>query len=1046
MAAVSPKKVPRVKPKTYSTCLLYNTGEASAKLVGLSLANCNLSVLSAPKTTAQEDDVELTEVSVPTPEQLTVSDKMSCGYCDAVFAHRPEQKRHYRSDWHRYNLKLRLKGREKVTEEQFEDISGNISSLSGSDAESEAETDSDYQSKTGSGKKLPGSPRKLVNTGHSSTDSESESGYQSEDAARRLPKVYFRNEAGEMLSLYRCVLCHKKSQPAREEDMIAMATQVPDQMYWAVFMAAGGHFAGAVYNKNQMISHKTFHRYVVRAKRGTAQGSRDSQGNAPKSAGASLRRYCEAALTQEIQDLISSWSEYIQKCDRIFLRAPSFNRKIFFAGKNPPFLKDDLRIRLIPFPTRRPTFNEVRRVYETLASIECYGDESHIQDLVPISPPQIFNPETGSLTPRPEDQLSPRQRKLLNRKLGTSPLAADDIQAPVEQDQTNQDDKDENKLKTAVPDHVIKEENMSSSTSTASETELVETMETINLMELKEYSFTRKPKRKKKSAKKRKDSLKCQGEPESNAMEEEKYHLKNSLYTACKTGDKEALRNLLAVLAAPKVIQGQGHSVQGQHDLDSCQNKGQNDTCQNQNQTDLTELQGHDQDKQCQNEASQSQVQILQGQNQEKCQTVMNQYTYSDHRSEEEVNSVHGDSSEGQSIVGQYQSHDENLVMEARKDKVISKTSTKVSWTENVQNTMQESRIVITRQCADRPPTILSKGTDFTGRIDENESNRPVEADGTGIPTDAGHISNSTAEDSMTGLENSGGFKLDETTNSNECDRLRVENENCIPKKTSEQEDENSNCDAVFGTNSTEKNPEKLERPVDSGKVSLKLETCTQDADLKRVWPDFSPVVTTGMLSEPFGDNNTTLLHVAAKEGHGTVVNILMEAGANPAQRDKGGLTPYMVAKDKATRNEFRRFMARWPDRYDYDKAQIPGPLTDEMEAEKKKKEAERKKAQKKAKQEQNKVKKEMEAKQQTEEREKQRFLNLSDREKRALAAEKRLVSQVTGQGSTKPVLSRCFQCGTDMTGKVPFEYLENRFCTSKCLQTHRKSQAQKKS
>ena len=50
-----------------------------------------------------------------------------------------------------------------------------------------------------------------------------------------------------------------------------------------------------------MVVHKTFHRYVVRAKRGTAQSARDSQGNAPKSAGASLRRYNEAALTQVIQ-------------------------------------------------------------------------------------------------------------------------------------------------------------------------------------------------------------------------------------------------------------------------------------------------------------------------------------------------------------------------------------------------------------------------------------------------------------------------------------------------------------------------------------------------------------------------------------------------------------------------------------------------------------------------------------------------------------------------------------------------------------------------
>lgn len=46
------------------------------------------------------------------------------------------------------------------------------------------------------------------------------------------------------------------------------------------------------------MQHKTFHRYVVRAKRGTAQSQRDKQGNAPRSAGATLRRYNETALTQ----------------------------------------------------------------------------------------------------------------------------------------------------------------------------------------------------------------------------------------------------------------------------------------------------------------------------------------------------------------------------------------------------------------------------------------------------------------------------------------------------------------------------------------------------------------------------------------------------------------------------------------------------------------------------------------------------------------------------------------------------------------------------
>jgi hypothetical protein len=30
-----------------------------------------------------------------------------------------------------------------------------------------------------------------------------------------------------------------------------------------------------------------------------------------------------------------------------------------------------------------------------------------------------------------------------------------------------------------------------------------------------------------------------------------------------------------------------------------------------------------------------------------------------------------------------------------------------------------------------------------------------------------------------------------------------------------------------------------------------------------------------------------------------------------------------MVSKDKATRNEFRKFMGLWPDKYDYEKAQV---------------------------------------------------------------------------------------------------------------------------
>lgn len=45
-----------------------------------------------------------------------------------------------------------------------------------------------------------------------------------------------------------------------------------------------GHFAAAVFEGATMVAHKTFHRYIVRAKRGTVQSINDSnrRGNAAK--------------------------------------------------------------------------------------------------------------------------------------------------------------------------------------------------------------------------------------------------------------------------------------------------------------------------------------------------------------------------------------------------------------------------------------------------------------------------------------------------------------------------------------------------------------------------------------------------------------------------------------------------------------------------------------------------------------------------------------------------------------------------------------------
>ena len=56
----------------------------------------------------------------------------------------------------------------------------------------------------------------------------------------------------------------------------------------------------------------------------------------------------------------------------------------------------------------------------------------------------------------------------------------------------------------------------------------------------------------------------------------------------------------------------------------------------------------------------------------------------------------------------------------------------------------------------------------------------------------------------------------------------------------------------------------------------------------------------------------------------------------------------------------------------------------------------------------------------------------LSDREKRALAAERRILASSTENGSAagSVVLSRCYQCGADMSGKAcVIEYCIERNC-----------------
>lgn len=78
-------------------------------------------------------------------------------------------------------------------------------------------------------------------------------------------------------------------------------------------------------------------------------------------------------------------------------------------------------------------------------------------------------------------------------------------------------------------------------------------------------------------------------------------------------------------------------------------------------------------------------------------------------------------------------------------------------------------------------------------------------------------------------------------------------------------------------------------------------------------------------------------------------------------------------------------------DAYDYSKARVPGPLTQEMEA----RQATRKKEQKAARRQREQQQRKQREQEEQEQEERRRFAALSDREKRALAAERRLAAQL---------------------------------------------------
>lgn len=134
--------------------------------------------------------------------------------------------------------------------------------------------------------------------------------------------------------------------------------------------------------------------------------------------------------------------------------------------------------------------------------------------------------------------------------------------------------------------------------------------------------------------------------------------------------------------------------------------------------------------------------------------------------------------------------------------------------------------------------------------------------------------------------------------------------------------------------------------------------------------------VKTKIFNECLDVNNNTPLHLAAVYEHTDLVRFLLLNNANPCHKNTKQQTPYTITQNKEIRDVFKQFAQDNPTKFNYNKAQIPLVVLSAEEM------AEKKRQQRKYKREKEKVRRQVVQVKLAEEREKEKFLGLSDVEK----------------------------------------------------------------
>ncbi|RLN47828.1 hypothetical protein BBJ28_00001742 [Nothophytophthora sp. Chile5] len=267
---------------------------------------------------------------------------LRCGTCEvAAFASLDEQYAHFKSDAHCLNLKRKARGLASLSTEEAEAYL----------AEREGKK---HGENAGEG------------YGSSSSASSASSSEPEEVYTTSEPVVEF-SDGKSVFKVFKNILPNVDDESFNP--YASLAEIRASKFRWAVFLLRSGRFAGAIFDKEKALCHKTFQRYTTRRKQGGAQSASDAGGKA-KSAGATLRRYNEAALKQDVAALLNEWKDVLKDVDLIFLSSGKTDRATFFPEKNAVLQPGDKRVKRIPFATFRPTFEEVCRVRSDLCSVK----------------------------------------------------------------------------------------------------------------------------------------------------------------------------------------------------------------------------------------------------------------------------------------------------------------------------------------------------------------------------------------------------------------------------------------------------------------------------------------------------------------------------------------------------------------------------------------------------------------------------------------------------------------------------------------------------